>query len=531
MKNFLVLFGLLSAQAFSQASLNVTYRANLTYPGLRCANICGYVDSTGKEYALVGVENGMSVVDVSNPSSPFEVYQILWPSNNMSSAWKEIKVYNRHAYVTSEAGDGLQICDLSQLPSPTPPTPIHWQPSINGATLNTIHALHIDTTKGNVYLFGHNISNKGAVIANLANPKAPAYLGMFDNTYIHDGYVDNDTLYACEIYDGYLEVIDCGNKSNPQVLATVQTPLSFTHNSWLSPDKKTVFTTDEKSKSRLTSYDISDLSNITLLDTVKALSNTSIVHNTHVRSDNFAVTSWYKDGFNIVDVSRPNNMIVTGYYDTYSAGSGNGFSGAWGVYPYLPSGTIVVSNIDEGLYVFTPNYVRACYVEGNVKDSVTLMNLQNVSVQIIGNANSLTNSDVSGNYATGLAAPGTYTVQFSKSGYQTRLITGVQMISGVVNLLNTKLAPLGLGVPELLNEQTFLSGPNVFEGSTSLKYYLSNADAGSARLKVYDYSGNLVMEKKLEDMTGEIRLGEGWARGVYLVTLNTARPFRIVKAD
>lgn len=531
MKKILILFCVLSTQVFSQASLNVTFRANLPYTGLQCANICGYVDSTGKEYALVGVEDGMSVVDVSNPSSPFEVYQIPWPSNNQSSPWKEIKVYKKHAYVVSEAGDGLQICDLSALPSATPPTPIHWQPSISGSTLSTIHALHIDTTKGNIYLFGSNVSNKGAIIASLANPKAPVYLGKFDNTYVHDGYVDNDTLYACEIYDGFLEVIDCSNKTSPQVLATVQTLLSFTHNSWLSPDKKTVFTTDEKTKSRLTSYDISNLSNITLLDTVKALSNSSIVHNTHIRSDYFAVTSWYKDGFNIVDVSRPNNMIVTGYYDSYAAGSGNGFLGAWGVYPFLPSGTIVVSNIDEGLYVFSPTYVRACYLEGNVKDSVTLLNLQNVSAQIVGNANSLTYSDVSGNYATGLAAAGTYTVQFSKAGYQTRIITGVTLQNGVLTTLNTKLAPLGLGVAAVVNEQTFLVGQPVFEDKVTLKYYLSNTDAESAVMKVYDYSGNLVMEKRLADMMGEVTLGEGWARGVYLVTLNTGKPFRIIKAN
>jgi len=532
MKKLIILFSLISVQVFSQASLNVTFRANLPYNNNRvCANICGYVDTTGKEYALVGVEDGMSVVNVTNPSAPFEVYQVPWPVNNNNSLWKEIKVYKKHAYVVSEAGNGLQICDLSNLPSATPPTPIQWQPTISGQQLNTIHALHIDTTKGNIYLYGSNVSNKGAIIASLANPTAPVYLGMFDNTYVHDGYVDNDTLYACEIYDGYVEIIDCGNKTSPQVLATVQTPLKFTHNSWLSPDKKTLFTTDEKTKSRLTSFDISNLANITLLDTVKALSTSSIVHNTHIRSDYYAVTSWYRDGFNIVDVSRPNNMIVTGYYDSYSSGSGNGFDGAWGVYPYLPSGTIVVSNIDEGLYVFSPTYVRGCYLEGNVKDSVTLFNLQNVTTQIVGNANSLTYSDVSGDYATGLAAAGTYTVQFSKTGYQTKVVPGVTLQPGVVLTLNRKLAPLGMGVAPVLNEQTFLVGPNVFEDKTTLKYYLSNSDAESAVLKVYDYSGNLVMEKRLPDMIGDVTLGEGWAKGIYLVTLNTGQPFRIIKAN
>lgn len=531
MKKILLFLSVLSLNAVSQTSLNVTLASHYPYgTGRTCANICGYVDSTGREYALVGVDNGMSVVDVTTPTAPFQVYQVMWPVQNGNSEWKEIKVYKKHAYVVSEAGNGVQIVDLSQLPSSTPPTPVYWQPVISGQTLNTIHALHIDTTKGNIYLYGSNVGNKGAIIGSLANPTAPVYLGRFNGTYVHDGYVDNDTLYACEIYDGNMEIINCSNKTNPQVLATVQTPLRFTHNSWPSPDKKTIFTTDEKTKSSLTSYDISNLANITLLDTIKGLSTGSIVHNTHILKTDFAVTSWYRDGFTIVDVSRPNNMIMTGYYDMYS-GSGNGFNGTWGVYPFLPSGNIICSNIEDGLYVFSPTYIKACYLEGNVKDSSTLLNLQNVNTQIIGNSASITLTDVSGDYATGMATAGTYTVQFSKTGYQSKIINGVNLSSGVVTVVNTKLAPLGMGVAPLLNEQTFMVGQSVFENKTNLKYYLSNTDAGNAVLKVYDYSGNIVQEKKLNDMSGEITLGDGWAQGVYLVTLNTGKPFRLIKTN
>lgn len=531
MKKIIIPFLLLSSALFSQSSLNVTLAAHYPYGNNHtAANICGYVDSTGREYALVGVDDGMDVVDVTVPTAPVHVYQVMWPVQNSSSEWKEIKVYKKHAYVTSEAGSGLQIVDLSKLPATTAPTVTYWAPTISGQQLSSIHALHIDTTKGNVYLYGSNISNKGAIIGSLANPAAPTYLGKFDNTYVHDGYVDNDTLYACEIYDGNVEVIDCSNKTSPSVLATVQTPLHFTHNSWLSPDKKYMFTTDEKTKSSLTSYDISSLANITLLDTVKGLSTGSIVHNTHVRPDWFAVNSWYRDGFNIVDVSRPNNMIVTGYYDMYPS-SGNGFNGTWGVYPFLPSGTIVVSNIEDGLYVFSPTYVKGCYLEGNVKDSVTFLNLQNVLVQILTVSNANTYSDVSGNYATGAATAGSYNVQFSKAGYQTKIINGVTLTNGVLTTLNTKLAPLGMGMAALQNDETFFTGSTVFEGQAKLNYYVSNTDAANAVVKVYDYSGNIVFEKKLETMQGELVMGDTWAKGIYLVTLNSGKPVRIVKAN
>ncbi len=530
MKKLVLLLMLAATQVFAQYdSLNVKYRANLKYPGHTCANICGYVDTTGREYALVGVDNGMTVVDVTNPSNPVQVYQVLWPVQNSNSEWKEIKVYKKHAYVTSEAGSGLQIVNLSKLPATTAPVVTYWTPTVSGQTVNSIHALHIDTTKGNVYLFGSNVGNKGAIIGSLANPASPVYLGRFNATYVHDGYVDNDTLYACEIFDGTMEIIDCTNKTSPQIKATVQTPLKFTHNAWPSPDKKTIYTTDEKTKSAITSYDISNITGITLLDSIKGLSTGSIAHNVHIRSDLFAVTSWYKDGFTIVDCSRPHNLIMTGYYDNY-VGSGNGFSGVWGVYPFLPSGTIIVSNINEGLFVFTPTYIKACYLEGNVKDSLTSANLQYATAQIVSIAASTTASDVSGDYATGSVGAGTYNVQFSRSGYQTRIISNVVLQNGVLTTLNVKLLPLGFGIASIQNDNTFFTAAStMFENKTKLAYFLSNADATGSVVKVFDYSGNLVFEKKLTDMSGEITLGDDWADGVYLITLNSCKPLRVIK--
>lgn len=158
---------------------------------------------------------------------------------------KEIKVYQHYAYVTSEAGGGVQISDLRHLPAANVPYH-HWEPTILSTPLSTIHSLHIDTTKGNLYLYGTNIGNGGAICCSLANPWNPSYLGSYDIKYVHDGYVDNDTLYAGEILDGTCSIVDFTNKSNPVVLTNFVTPLSFTHNTWPSRDKKTLFTTDER---------------------------------------------------------------------------------------------------------------------------------------------------------------------------------------------------------------------------------------------------------------------------------------------
>nr|MBA3704939.1 choice-of-anchor B family protein [Bacteroidota bacterium] len=433
---------LLSIQALSQ-NLNVTFRSKLTYPGQKLANICGYVDSLNNEYALVGTSLGMSIVDVTNPAVPVEVKQIPGDTSN----WREIKVRGKYAYVTTEAGGGLQIVNLRSLPNTTKIIYKYWtgDGAISGL-LTSIHALHID--KNFVYLYGSKLFSGGPVVADLTDPWNPTYVGKYqvgtgNAAYVHDGYVRNDTMYSGHIYVGYYSVVDFRNKANPITLATQYTPHKFTHNTWLSTNSKVLFTTDEKDNTFLTSYDVSDLANITELDRIQSNPGSgSIVHNTHiirVAGNDYAVTSWYKDGFTIVDAGRPQNLIQVGNYDNYT-GSGSGFAGNWGVFPYFPSGTIVGSNIGEGLFVFSPTYVRACYLEGIVTDSTcgALLNNTKITVTAVKINDS---TDISGQYRTGTPTPGTYNVTFSKPGYVSKTISGVVLTRGNVNILNVKLKP------------------------------------------------------------------------------------------
>ncbi|MES2590789.1 MAG: choice-of-anchor B family protein [Bacteroidota bacterium] len=424
-------------------NLNVTFKSQLNYPGQTCANICGYVDQAGNEYALVGASGGMSIVDVTNTAAPVEVIQI----PGVINLWREIKVRGNYAYVTTEGGGGLQIVNLSSLPNVNGITYHNWTgDGVVAAQLNSIHALHIDNNF--IYLYGSNLFDGAAVVADITDPWNPVYVGKYQagngNSYVHDGYVRNDTLYAAHISSGYFSIVDFSDKTNPIELINQFTPNNFTHNTWLSQNSKVLFTTDEVDDSYLTSYDISDLSNINELDRIQSNPGSgSMVHNTHiinVLGNDYAVTSWYKDGFTIVDAGRPQNLVQVGNYDTYS-GFGNGSTGNWGVYPYLPSGTIVVSNIDEGLFVFSPTYVRACYLEG-VATSACGEELNGVQISISA-ANINETTDIVGQYRTGTPAPGTYSVTFSKSGYVSQTISGVILTPGAVTLLDVQLSPVG----------------------------------------------------------------------------------------
>jgi hypothetical protein len=63
--------------------------------------------------------------------------------------------------------------------------------------------------------------------------------------------------------------------------------------------------------------------------------------------------SAYRRGLSILDITNPATPSEIAFFDTFPSPAANlpQFNGAWGVYPFLPSGTILVSNIEDGLFV------------------------------------------------------------------------------------------------------------------------------------------------------------------------------------
>lgn len=429
---FLVLFSItISAQN------NIDSMSHVDYQALHNADlndVWGYVDELGNEYAIVGTSKGTSIVDVTIPSNPFEVFWIA----GTESIWRDPSVHGDYAYVTTEATDGLLIIDLSPLPlSNVLPTTTYTGPS--GSPWQSAHTCFVDEN-GYAYIFGANRGNGGAIILDVqTDPMNPIEVGDFDNWYVHDGFVRNDTMYLAHISDGIFSLVDVTVKAAPILLGTKTTPNNFTHNIWPSDNGQYVFTTDEISGAFIAAYDISDPLNIFEVDRIQNSPGQGVLpHNTHV-SYNYLITSYYSDGIVIHDATHPHNMIKVGSYDTYPTQT-TGFDGCWGVYPFFSSGTILAADITEGLFILKPTYIQASYLEGTITDASTLVTLNNVAIQIVSN-DQIDYSNTSGEYATGILGVGTYSVTYSKVGYFPQTVT-VTLTQAVITLQDIQLVPI-----------------------------------------------------------------------------------------
>lgn len=511
------LCGCVNAQ-FNYPRKNIQMRDTLYFPGnVRLSNIGGYA-ANGKEYALVGTQVGLTIVDVTNPDNIKKLYDIPGPN----SIWREVKTWKGYAYVTTEAGDGLQIIDMRNLPGLPQVKQYTGDGEINNQ-LSSIHALHIDA--GYVYLYGSKIGKQGAIICSLSDPWNPRYVGKYDERYVHDGYVRNDILYAAHISAGNFAVVDVKDKANPQVLATQETPLKFTHNTWLSDDSKTLFATDEKPDSYLASYDISNLSNITELDRIKSYNAKAgaIVHNTHILRD-FAITSWYADGVTIVDIAKPDNMVEVGYFDS-SPFSNSSFIGCWGVYPFLPSGNIVISDIDGGkspqkglMFVLTPNYKKASRLEGLVLDSISGNPIPGAKVEIV-EMSKVDSSKINGVYKTGIVQDlgnSKYTLRYSKAGYITKEIKNVLLIEGQSVIQNVKLLRVLDGINSLENLKVIAeASPNPSNTAFNISLYGNVSEA--KHYQILDITGKVVHEAAIEK--SRFSIGDDLQAGIYLLII------------
>lgn len=362
MRTFLafVLISFCSMNIQAQDSLNMTLLARWDDDSLPIASPnnlrvqysgCWGLAVNGHEFAILGGARHVLIFDITQPIKPELVAKFEGQTNTV---WREFKSYKNRVYGVSDAtNEGLMIFDFNNAPDTIIRT------YYSNAFFNSAHTITLDTSSGRIYLNGSNVANNGLLVLDISQdpdkPKLLANNGLAGG-YIHDSYVRNDTVYASSAYTGFY-IYDYTDPGNPKTLASLPATGGYHHNNWVSQDGRYAFATEEIPSGRpILVIDLQDIGNSNLevaasfLDPLMAAGQyNAIPHNVSIK-DNLLFDSQYEDGLLAYDISAPLSPILIGYYDTHPQNTQyNTYRGCWGNYPWLPSGTIIAGDMQNGL--------------------------------------------------------------------------------------------------------------------------------------------------------------------------------------
>ncbi|MGA8276574.1 MAG: choice-of-anchor B family protein [Rhodanobacteraceae bacterium] len=335
----------------------------------------GWTDpDTGKEYALVGLENGTAFVDISDPENPLRLGNL--PTHTVTSIWRDIKTYSHYAFIVSEAsGHGMQIFDLDHLRDVTAP-PVTFTEDAWYGQFGQAHNIVIDEQSGFAFAVGSRSGTQtcaaGLHMIDIHDPLNPVFAGCFSaDGYTHDAqcivydgpdtrYTGHEVCFASN--EDTLTIVDVQDKANPVMLSrTTYVGVGYTHQGWLTADRRHFLLDDELDEqhdghnTRTYVWDVQDLTVPTVQFTYTG-PVAAIDHNLYIR-DGYAFESDYKSGLRILSLADIDNgsLSEAAYFDTFPAGDDANFDGAWSNYPYFASGIVAVSDISGGLFLLQPN--------------------------------------------------------------------------------------------------------------------------------------------------------------------------------
>lgn len=358
-----------SAGDFQCSGISLRKRVSLEAMGGTAGNdIWGWFDAaSNKEYALMGMTNGTAFVDVSDPENP--IYLGILPTQTVNSIWRDIKVYQDHAYIVADSAGahGMQVFDLSRLRGLVAPQV--FAADVVYADFENAHNLAINEDSGFAYAVGTNTCAEGLHMIDIRSPINPVFAGCHSAFDTHDtqcvdyqgpdaDYLDSEVCFS--FAEDRVEIVDVTLKPSPVTISSSTYPdLGFVHQGWSTEDHRYLLVGDEFDENvfdvptRTHVFDVSDLDAPVYLFAYEA-ATASIDHNLYVRG-NQVFEANYTSGLRVLEIGdlANNELTEVAFFDTFPGSDATDFSGAWSVYPYLPSGTVIVSDISNGLFILS----------------------------------------------------------------------------------------------------------------------------------------------------------------------------------
>ena len=376
-----------------------------TFDASRLNDSWGWEDpQNGDEYILVGLNNGTAFVNVTDPVNP--IYLGKLPTHTSSSTWRDIKVYNDHAFIVSEAsGHGMQVFDLTRLRNVSNP-PITFTEDAHFGSFGNAHNIVINEATGYAYAVGANTYSGGPHFINIQDPLNPLDEGGYNGSgYTHDAQVviyngPDPDYQGQEIYFGNNEdravIVNITDKSNPQLIADFNySNVDYTHQGWLTEDQRYFIIGDELDElsfgfnTRAIIADFTDLDNPIFHDEYFS-NNESIDHNGYVVGNKYYLSS-YTAGMRVLDISNigtPGSLNEIGFFDSYPANDDTSFDGVWNVYPFLSSGNININDGSNGFFM-----VRETITGGDTTPPVAVCQPYTAILDSAGNVTGATTTD------------------------------------------------------------------------------------------------------------------------------------------
>lgn len=329
----------------------------------------GWKDTVkNKEYFIAGSTDSIYVFDVTNPNNM--IFCDVKPGRAKFAINRDYETYSHYLYTVSDRTSGtgaLQIFDLQYLPD-------SMVEVFNNDTFgSSTHTIFIEAASKRLYMCTNILKPAGISamdILSLQNPEKPTFLGRLNPPQgsfikVHEMYARHDTVYLSGENAG-LYIYDYRNPTNPVLISSITPPYpqaGYNHSAWIDSTGKWLIFTDENQGLGIKLYDISDIRNPSF-KTVWNSNTGALPHNAYWKGGYVYVSS-YEDGVYIYDLRNPEKYQFPGvppvvaFYDTYPKnvpGTYFGFHGCWGVWPFLPSGNILASDISEGLFVLNTLY-------------------------------------------------------------------------------------------------------------------------------------------------------------------------------
>ncbi|NBD96196.1 MAG: choice-of-anchor B family protein [Gammaproteobacteria bacterium] len=339
---------------------------------------------SGRMFALVGRSNGVAFAEVTDPDNPVYLGNLPRPSGVSPSVWNDLKTYEDHAFIVADSasGHGIQVFDLTRLLEVEPGNPQTFDHDAHFTGFNSAHNIAINKDTGFAYIVGSEACSGGLYMVDISDPRDPQYAGCFDEDgYTHDAqcvlYHGPDPDYQCrEICfasnEDSLTVVDVTDKSDPVMVGRHTYDHSYTHQGWLTEDQRYFVTDDELDETsqnlegtRTLIFDFQSLEEAPAPAEYIA-DGLSIDHNQYVIG-NYVFQANYKRGLRVLRIDDPATADLTevAWFDTYPESDGADFDGAWSVFPYFGNDTVLVSDINRGMFMLRVTHPDAARALGD----------------------------------------------------------------------------------------------------------------------------------------------------------------------